>query len=165
MSPISSSCLLNNCWLLPELLPTYYCLLPYFCGMPDQPVILFDGVCNFCNSTVNFIIRQDRYQVFRFAALQSEAGQRILQLYHLPTNNFDSFLLLENGRVYHSSTAGLKLYNKLPWYWKWTQLFWIVPRPLRDAVYNFIARNRYKWFGKRETCMLPSPQVRNRFLT
>lgn len=130
----------------------------------SPPVILFDGVCNFCNGTVNFILRQDKKGVFRFAPLQSEAGQKLLHQYHLPKENFDSFLLIEKGKVYKSSTAGLKLYNKLPWYWKWTQIFWIVPKFIRDGVYDFIARNRYKWFGKKEECMVPTPEVRNRFL-
>jgi predicted DCC family thiol-disulfide oxidoreductase YuxK len=131
----------------------------------SSPIILFDGVCNFCNGVVNFIIRQDRKKVFRFAALQSEAGQQLLKEYNLPTQNFDSFVLIDEGRVYKSSSAGLKLYGRLPWYWKWTQLFWIVPRFMRDAVYGFIARNRYKWFGKKETCMIPTPEVRSRFLS
>ena len=128
------------------------------------PIILFDGVCNFCNGVVNFIIRQDKKKVFRFAALQSEAGQELLEQYGLPKEKFDSFLLIENGKVYKSSSAGLRLYSRLPWYWKWTQIFWIVPRFLRDAVYNFIARNRYRWFGKSESCMVPTADVRSRFL-
>jgi predicted DCC family thiol-disulfide oxidoreductase YuxK len=132
--------------------------------MPDHPIILFDGVCNFCNGAINFILRQDKSGVFRFAALQSPAGQQLLQQYHLPTQSFDSFILIENGRVYKSSTAGIKLYNRLPWYWKWTQVFWIVPRFLRDAIYNTIARNRYKWFGRKDQCMVPTPEQKSRFL-
>lgn len=128
------------------------------------PIILFDGVCIFCNGVVNFIIRQDKKKVFRFAALQSEAGQKLLEQYGLPKENFDSFFLVDNGKVYKSSTAGLRLYARLPWYWKWTQVFWIVPRFLRDAVYNFIARNRYRWFGQKESCMVPTADVRSRFL-
>ncbi len=73
-------------------------------------------------------------------------------------------MLIDNGKVYRNSTAGLRLYSRLPWYWKWTQIFWIVPRFLRDAVYNFIARNRYRWFGKSESCMVPTADVRSRFL-
>jgi predicted DCC family thiol-disulfide oxidoreductase YuxK len=133
--------------------------------MNDHPIILFDGVCNFCNGMINFIIRQDKNKVFRFAALQSEAGQRLAEEYHLPKENFDSFILIDKGRAYKSSTAGLKLYNKLPWYWKWTQFFWIVPKFMRDAVYGFIAKNRYKWFGKKEQCMVPSKEVRGRFIS
>ncbi len=130
----------------------------------EHPIVLFDGVCNFCNGVVNFIIRQDKKDVFRFAALQSEAGQALLEQYQLPKQHFDSFILIDQGKAYKSSTAGLKLYGKLPWYWKWTQLFWILPAFIRDAVYNFIARNRYKWFGKKEACMIPGPGIKKKFL-
>src|SRR5215211_5466222 len=106
-----------------------------------MPIILFDGVCNFCNGIVNFINRQDNQRIFRFADLQSAAGRQLLQEYHLQTNNMDTFILIDEGKAYERSTAALKLYNKLPWYWKWTQLFRIVPRFIRDAVYSFIARN------------------------
>ena len=129
----------------------------------EHPVVLFDGVCNFCNASVNFLIRQDKRDVFRFAPLQSEYGQKLLESHQLP-KQLDSFVLIDSGKVYKSSTAGLRLYNKLPWYWKWTQVFWIVPRFIRDGVYNFIARNRYRWFGKKESCMIPSPAVKSRFL-
>lgn len=129
-----------------------------------EPVILFDGVCNFCNAGVNFIIRQDKKKLFRFAALQSDAGQRLLTEHGLPTKELNSFILIEEGKVYNKSTAGLRVYRKLPWYWGWTQLFWIAPKFIRDAVYDFIARNRYKWFGKRESCMIPTPELKSRFL-
>lgn len=132
--------------------------------MQKHPVVLFDGVCNFCNGTVNFLIRQDQKKVLRFAALQSEAGQKLLQQYQLPKEDFASFILIDDGKVYSRSTAGLRLYGKLPWYWKWTQVFWIVPKLFRDDIYNLIAKNRYKWFGKKDVCMLPSPEDKNRFL-
>src|SRR5689334_14514675 len=124
--------------------------------MQEHPIILFDGVCNVCNSSITFIIKQDRNKVFRLAALQSDAGQKLLKEYRLPKQVFESFLLLEDGNVYQRSSAGLKVCSKLPWYWKWTQLFWAVPTFLRDAVYNFVAKNRYKWFGKKEQCMIPT---------
>lgn len=132
--------------------------------MNNHPVILFDGVCNFCNAGVNFIIRQDKKKVFRFSALQSTTGQKLLEVFKLPKEGFDSFVLIDNGKAYKKSTAGLRVYNKLAWYWKWTQLAWIVPKFIRDAVYDFIARNRYKWFGKKEECMVPTPDVKSRFL-
>src|SRR5687767_14888709 len=110
----------------------------------DHPVILFDGVCNYCNAMVNFVIRRDKKKLFRFAALQSAAGEKILQQYHLSSNSPASFLLIDGDNVYDRSSAALKLYNRLPWYWKWTQLGWIFPRFLRDGIYNIIARNRYK---------------------
>ncbi|MFN2458994.1 MAG: thiol-disulfide oxidoreductase DCC family protein [Chitinophagaceae bacterium] len=132
--------------------------------MTNDAIILFDGICNFCNATINFIISQDKKMVFKFAALQSEAGQKLLEQYGLSKASFDSFILIDNGRVYKSSTAGLRLYNKLPWFWKWTQIFWIVPKFARDAVYNLIAKNRYRWFGKKDECMVPTPEVRERFI-
>lgn len=111
----------------------------------------------------NFIIRQDKKKVFRFAALQSNFGQKILKENNLPADIFESFILLDKGRLYKKSIAGLRVFNKLPWYWKWTQLCWIFPRFLRDWVYGIIAKNRYKWFGKREECMIPTPELRERF--
>ena len=132
--------------------------------MEPHPIILFDGVCNFCNGAINFILRQDKKGVFRFAPLQSEKGQQLLRQFDLPQTSFDSFILIDEGKVYKSSTAGLRLYNKLPWYWKWTQLFWVVPRLVRDAVYDIIARNRYRWFGKNDQCMVPTPEIKSRFL-
>src|SRR5829696_9205182 len=121
-----------------------------------HPIILFDGVCNFCNAGINFIIRQDKKNVFRFAALQSKGGQKILKEYGLPTEGFQSFILIDDGKIYQKSAAGIRVYGKLPWYWKWTKVAWIVPKFIRDAAYDFIAKNRYKWFGKKEACMMPS---------
>ena len=128
------------------------------------PILLFDGVCNYCNSMTNFIIRQDKKKVLRFATLQSNFGQNVLKENNLPTDVFESFILLDKGKLYKKSTAGLRLYSKLPWYWKWTQLFWIFPRFIRDWVYGIIAKNRYRWFGKRNECMVPTPELRKRFL-
>jgi predicted DCC family thiol-disulfide oxidoreductase YuxK len=130
----------------------------------QKPIILFDGVCNFCNAMVNFIIRQDKKNVFLFCALQSAAGKELLEQYQINWQNTDSFVLIENDKAYQKSTAGLRLYNKLPWYWKWTQVFWIAPKFIRDWVYSFIAKNRYRWFGKKEECMVPTPEVRGKFL-
>jgi predicted DCC family thiol-disulfide oxidoreductase YuxK len=133
--------------------------------MNDHPVVLFDGKCNFCNGIVNFLIRQDKQKILRFAAMQSEAGERILQQYGFPPHYLKSFVLIDKGKAYKKSTAGLRLYGKLPWYWRWTQAFWIVPKVVRDGVYDFISNNRYKWFGQKEECMVPTPDVRGRFLT
>jgi predicted DCC family thiol-disulfide oxidoreductase YuxK len=132
--------------------------------MKNDPIILFDGVCNFCNGTVNFILRQDKQELLKFTPLQSPAAQRILREHQLPAQNFNSFVLIENGKSYQASTAALRLLNYLPWYWKWMKLFWIIPKFLRDAVYLIIAKNRYKWFGKKEACMIPLPHWRTRFL-
>ena len=130
----------------------------------NKPIILFDGVCNFCNAMVNFIIRQDRKRAFLFAALQSESGRKLLQQYHINWQRSDSFVVIENDKAYMKSNAALKLYAKLPWYWKWTQSLWIVPKFIRDWVYNVIARNRYRWFGKKDVCMVPTADVKDRFL-
>lgn len=130
----------------------------------EHPIILFDGVCNFCDGAVNFVLKQDKKGIFRFAPLQSEAGQKLLQQYNLSTEDFDSFVLVDNGKVYKKSSASLRVMNKLPWYWKEAQILWIVPGFLRNAIYDFIAANRYKWFGKKEQCMVPTPELRNRFL-
>lgn len=132
--------------------------------MQEHPVILFDGVCNYCNSVVNFIIRHDKKNIFRFAALQSDAAKKLLEPFGFSTQNLDTFLLIHNGCLYSKSTAALRLYNQLPWYWKWTQIFWIVPKFLRDAVYSIFANNRYKWFGKKEQCMIPGVEIRSRFI-
>jgi predicted DCC family thiol-disulfide oxidoreductase YuxK len=130
----------------------------------ENPVILFDGVCNFCNGAINFVLKQDKKGVFRFAPLQSEAGRRLLQQYNLPTEEFESFVLIDQGKVYKKSNAALRVMNKLPWYWKESQIFRVIPTIFRDAIYDFIARNRYKWFGKKDQCMVPTPEMRSRFL-
>ena len=135
-----------------------------FNSMEKRPIILFDGVCNFCNGAVNFIIRQDKNRIFRFAPLQSTAGQSLLQQHGLSQTDLNSFVLLENGKAFKKTTAALKVANRLPLYWRWTNLFWIIPAPFRDIFYNAIARNRYKWFGKKEACMVPSLELRSRFL-
>jgi len=113
---------------------------------------------------VNFIIRQDKKNIFLFAALQSDSGKKLLDQYQINWKANDSFILIENGEAHMKGNAALKLYSRLPWYWKWTQIFWIVPKFIRDWVYSVIAKNRYRWFGKKEQCMVPSASVRERFL-
>ena len=130
----------------------------------EKPVIYFDGVCNYCNGAVNLVIRHDRKERFLFATLQSAAGQQMLNENNLPTKDFTSFVLKEKNRILTKSSAALRVAALLPWYWQWTRIGWIFPRFFRDAVYQVIARNRYKWFGKKETCMVPSAALRARFL-
>ena len=137
----------------------------YICIVSDHPVILFDGVCNFCNATINFIIRHDKKRIFRYAALQSEAGQALLKQYHLSSTNFDSFVLIDNGKAYKKTTAALHLYPKMGGLWKLVKLLWIFPPFLRDAGYDIIASNRYRWWGKKDSCMVPSAEVRSLFLS
>ncbi len=127
-------------------------------------VILFDGVCSFCNGAVQFIIRRDRNAYFRFASLQSSAAQTLLAKQKLPPN-IDSIVVLEKGRVHTESTAILRIAAGLDGLWKTAVIFWIIPRPLRDVMYRFVARHRYRWFGKRSECMIPTPEQRLRFLS
>ena len=129
----------------------------------EQPVILFDGVCNYCNSMVNFVIKADRKKQIRFGALQTEAARALLDKFRVP-KNIDSFVFITGNQAYLRSSAALKVMEQLPWPWRCTKVFWLVPKVLRDAVYDFVAKHRYQWFGKKETCMIPGPGVKNRFL-
>ncbi len=130
----------------------------------QQPLILFDGMCNFCDSAVNFIIARDKKMHFWFAALQSNAAKAVLSKYDMDPTALTSFIFIDKNKAYLKSAAALKVCNQLPWYWKWTQVFWVVPAFLRDWVYSFIARNRYKWFGKKDQCMVPDINIKSRFL-
>ena len=132
--------------------------------MSTKSVILFDGVCNFCNGAVNFTIKRDKNKMIKFAALQSEVGRSLIRHYGLPENDMRSFLLIENGKLYSKSTAALKVCRYLKGLWPLCYGFIIVPAFIRNAVYDLIARNRYKWFGQKEECMVPTPDVRARFL-
>lgn len=131
---------------------------------PEPHILLFDGVCNLCDGVVQFIIRKDRKQLFRFASLQSAAGQELLRSAGLPLSDFDSFVYIRGDRYYRRSTAALLVLKELGGLWQLTYLFRIVPRFIRDAVYRLIARSRYRWFGKKESCMLPTPALKERFL-
>jgi len=132
-------------------------------GIPN-PIVLFDGVCNLCSSVVKFTISRDPNGIFRFASLQSEAGQFFLNKFGLSTEDFDSFVLIEGDNFFLRSTAVLCLCKRLKGLWPLLYLLIIIPRPLRDFVYNIVAENRYKWFGKKEECFIPSPDINNRFL-
>jgi len=127
-------------------------------------LVLFDGVCNLCNGSVRFLLRRDRRKRFRFAALQSATGQAALRQHSLSATQFATIVVIENGRARTESAAALLLAQRLPWPWPLLAAFTIVPRPLRDAVYAWVSRNRYRWFGRRESCMLPSPEFADRFL-
>lgn len=125
-------------------------------------IVLFDGECLLCEGSVQFIIKRDPELHFRFAALQSEIGQRYLaQGPQLPA---DSFILIEQGQYYASSTAALRVVKRLKGLWPLLYVFIIIPPPLRNAVYRWVARNRYRWFGKRDACMMPTPEMRRHFL-
>jgi predicted DCC family thiol-disulfide oxidoreductase YuxK len=128
-------------------------------------VVLFDGVCNLCNGWVRFVVRRDRRRRFCFASLQSTFGAEVLRRHGLPNDYLGSILFLENGVLFAKSDAVLRIARGLRWPWPLLSIFLVVPRSVRDVVYDWVARNRYRWFGKRETCMLPSTEDAGRFLT
>lgn len=129
-----------------------------------HPIVLFDGVCNLCNGSVQFLLKRDPQGLFRFASLQSEAGRSLMRRHGLDPEALSSVVVIDDGRVWRESSAALRIARYLPGGWKLLRVFAVVPRPLRDAVYRLIARNRYRWFGKQETCWLPTPELKGRFL-
>lgn len=124
------------------------------------PVILFDGVCNLCNGAVNWVIARDREQVFRFASLQSAAAQRLLAGADVP----DSVVLVDGDGIHTRSAAALRIARRMGLPWSLAAAAMILPERWRDAIYSWIARNRYRWFGRRDTCRLPTPELAGRFL-
>jgi len=130
----------------------------------SEAIILFDGVCNFCSGSVMFIIRRDPKGFFRFAALQTEAGERIMEQYGIGPDRPESIILVEQDRVFYRSTAALRIARRLRHGWPLFYAFIIVPPVIRDFFYNIIARNRYRWFGKREACFVPTDEIRKRFV-
>jgi predicted DCC family thiol-disulfide oxidoreductase YuxK len=130
-----------------------------------NPVILFDGVCNLCSKIVQFIIKHDPKHQFHFASLQSEFGQKMIKQFEIPTGEaMNSFILLQEGKIYARSTGALRVAKKLNGLWPMMYGFIIIPPFLRNAVYNFIAHKRYKWFGKKEACWIPTPELKSLFL-
>jgi predicted DCC family thiol-disulfide oxidoreductase YuxK len=132
--------------------------------MNENPVILFDGICNLCNSSVQYVLKYDAKKMFRFAALQSDAGQALLNKYNLPTTGFDSFVLIQNDKAYLKSTAALMVAKQLNGFIKLLYAFIIIPSFIRNFIYNFIAKNRYKWFGQKDSCIMPTADLKSRFL-
>src|SRR4051812_20712440 len=132
--------------------------------MDAHPVVLFDGVCNLCNASVQLIIDRDPAAHFRFASLQSDVGQQLLAQVGAPPETPDSVLLVENGKLYIESEAALRIARHLRGPLRLTWVLLAVPHQLRDPAYRFIARNRYRWFGKSESCRVPTPELRARFL-
>ncbi len=130
----------------------------------SHPVLLFDGVCNLCNGAVQFIIRRDPRGKVHFAALQSEAGQQLLEQFPQAPRDVSTIILVEKGKLYTRSDAALRVARHLSGAWPALYGFIIVPRPIRNAVYNWVARNRYRWFGKKDQCMIPTPNLKARFL-
>lgn len=127
-------------------------------------IILFDGVCNFCNSSVNFIIENDKANYFKFAPLQSDIAQELLQKHAIDKENTDSVILIENDKAYTHSSAALKVAQNLDGIYSLSYGFIIIPKFIRDLAYKTFAKYRYKLFGKKDVCMMPTPEIRERFL-
>lgn len=129
-------------------------------------VIIFDGVCSLCNAWVDFVLRREKEDIFSFAANQSDEGQEILKKFNKTFDNeeVDTVFLLEDGQLYERSTAALRIVKKLSFPWNLAYGFVIIPRPIRDFFYKIIAKNRYRWFGKKNSCRLPTPEERAKFI-
>lgn len=130
----------------------------------DNPVILFDGVCNLCNSSVQFIIERDPKSNFKFASLQSDAGKEMLKKYNLPEDKIYSVILIANSLAYDRSRAALEIARRLDGLWPLMYIFIVIPPFLRNFIYDWISKNRYRWFGVRNECMMPTPEMKKRFL-
>jgi len=131
----------------------------------NKKLILFDGICNLCNDAVLKVIKNDRKNTFVFTALQSETGKKVIDHLKIDISKIDSIILYEPNVSYDiKSTAALKIMNDFGGFWKATQLFLIFPEKFRNLIYDYIAKNRYKWFGKKENCMIPSPELKVKFL-
>ncbi|MFT4698460.1 MAG: putative DCC family thiol-disulfide oxidoreductase YuxK [Flavobacteriaceae bacterium] len=127
-------------------------------------IILFDGVCNLCNSSVNFVIKKDKNDVFRFAALQSEIGKQYINKFNIDPSQTDSIILIDGDKHYIKSTAALNVTKPLKGGYPLLYAFIIVPKFIRNWVYDVIAKNRYKWYGEKESCMIPTPELKSKFL-
>jgi predicted DCC family thiol-disulfide oxidoreductase YuxK len=130
-----------------------------------QSVILFDGVCNLCNSSIDFILKWDQRDHFKVGALQEGAGKRLLSRFEVNPEYLDSLVLIENEKIYFRSTAALKIAKNLSGLWPLFYGLIIIPERLRDGIYNWIGKNRYHWFGKKNTCRLPTPEEKAKFIS
>ena len=132
--------------------------------MKVAPVIFFDGVCNLCVGAVQFVLKRDKKNIFRFASLQGKSGQEMMKAHQLGDHHYKTFIIEENGKLYFRSTAALKVFKLLGGAWSLVYAFIIIPAFIRDAIYNFISDNRYKWFGKKEVCWLPKEEWTSKFI-
>jgi predicted DCC family thiol-disulfide oxidoreductase YuxK len=126
--------------------------------------VLFDGVCNLCNGTVQFVIKRDRAAIFRFASLQSGYAHTLLREVNLPTDQLYSVIVIDGGIAYQKSDAALRIAKHLTGFWHGLYIFRFIPKFIRNGVYNLIARNRYRLFGKQDQCMIPTPELKARFI-
>lgn len=132
----------------------------------NKKIILFDGVCNLCNSSVQFIIKHDKKDVFRFVAIQSELGQKIIKHIGIHENKLDSIIFYEpNIAYYYKSSAAIQIAKNLNGIFSLVTFFKIIPESIRDLLYDYIAKNRYNWFGKKESCMIPTEELKAKFLS
>ncbi|MFE6075416.1 thiol-disulfide oxidoreductase DCC family protein [Paenibacillus sp. NPDC057886] len=129
-----------------------------------HPIVLVDGVCHFCQGLTQWIIKRDPEGKFHFASLQSDVAKKLLEKGNQSTDSMDTFVLIEDGKYYTRSTAALRLAKGLKFPYPLLYVLIIVPKFIRNAIYNTVARNRYRWFGKDEACMLPTPEIKDRFL-
>ena len=130
----------------------------------EAPILLFDGHCNLCNASVQWVLRRDKSGRFRFASLQSDFGRQLMHTHGLDADRLDTVVLIVGGKVYLRSDAPLEVARHIGGVWRWLYPFRLIPPFIRDAVYRFIARNRYRWFGRNEVCWLPRPEWKDRFL-
>lgn len=131
----------------------------------DKKIILFDGICNLCDNTVQFLIKRDTKDVFRFVAIQSDPGQQIIKHIGIDTSKTDSIILYEPGHAYYyKAEAALKIAKELGGVYSLLSLFTILPKGFSNIIYDYVARNRYKWYGKKEACMIPTPEMKAKFL-
>ena len=131
----------------------------------NKQIILFDGVCNFCDASVQFVIKHDKKDIFRFVALQSDLGQKIIQHIGIQSKNIDSVILYVPGvAYYYKSNAALEIAKNLGGFFHFGTIFKIIPTAVRNVLYDYIAKNRYEWYGKKESCMIPTPELKAKFL-
>jgi predicted DCC family thiol-disulfide oxidoreductase YuxK len=131
--------------------------------MEEKKIVLFDGVCNFCNYWVNFAIKRDPKKKLKFTTLQGDTAKGLLPRYNISPTSLSSVIFIENGKIYTQSSAALQICRHLKGGWKLFYGLIIIPKFIRDFFYNIIARNRYKWFGKKDSCMVPTPELKERF--
>ena len=130
----------------------------------EKYILLFDGVCNLCNGFVQFMIKRDPNGKFKYASLQSDTARKLLSRFGLPKDDFDSFVLIKGDKYYLKSTAALQVLKELGGVWSLFYAFIVLPRSFRDFIYDGVAKNRYRIFGKRNECMIPTPDLERRFL-
>jgi predicted DCC family thiol-disulfide oxidoreductase YuxK len=130
----------------------------------EKQIVLFDGVCNFCNYWVNFAIKRDKKKKLKFTTLQGETAKQLLPQYNINPSSLSSVILIDTGKAYTQSSAAIRICKYLNGGWKLFYGLMIIPKFIRDFFYNIIARNRYRWFGKKESCIVPTPELRERFL-